>query len=105
MNSSNEWEESELWDKSMTSFGGTLHYGSRSDGSKAAGKQPGIGNINRLSKKGLINRYLCDGSNSQCVQRHRCECLDVCKYGQRYLQIVEEEKQKKKPSKRKTSRA
>lgn len=91
MGSENDWIGKGPWRKTAIRLGGTLHYGSKSVDSNRIKKQPGIAEISRLSKQTLISKYLCAGKNSSCVRSQQCECLAACKYGQRYLQLAEEE--------------
>ena len=37
----------------------------------------------------LLKSYLCMGKDSDCVRLRKCECLDVCRYGQQYIQQTE----------------
>jgi len=39
----------------------------------------------KIKLKRLINEYLCDKEKSRCVRTRKCECLDVCVYGQVYI--------------------
>lgn len=41
-----------------------------------------------MTVKCLMRSFLCERERSQCVTKGECECLDVCKYGQRYIEIV-----------------
>lgn len=45
----------------------------------------------KLPMDSLVKNYLCCGENSMCVLLNRCECLDVCKYGQRYIELQQKE--------------
>ena len=45
--------------------------------------------IEKLTLDSLVNNYLCCGENSMCVLLKKCECLDVCKYGQRYIELTQ----------------
>jgi len=76
------------WIKNFRNMSGTLDYGHTTAATRS--KKPGSANIDQLSQKRLIRNYLCDGANSFCVLHHSCECLESCKYGQRYLQTLEE---------------
>lgn len=42
-----------------------------------------------LTLDSLVRNYLCLGEDSDCVRMHKCECLDACKFGQRYLELTE----------------
>ena len=50
--------------------------------------------IEKLSKKALVRSYLCSGARSLCVATGQCECLDQCRYGQRYVALAREEPEK-----------
>ncbi len=41
-----------------------------------------------LELDSLVKNYLCLGEDSDCVRMHKCECLDACKFGQRYLELT-----------------
>ncbi len=45
----------------------------------------------KITVKRLIRSYLCDQERSRCVVTRRCECLDVCQYGQQYIQSTKNE--------------
>ena len=44
--------------------------------------------IDAMTVKCLMRSFLCERECSLCVTKGECECLDVCKYGQRYIEIV-----------------
>ena len=48
--------------------------------------------IEKISFNSLVQNYLCCSVNSMCVLLGKCECLDVCRYGQRYLELKEKQK-------------
>ena len=50
--------------------------------------------LEKISFNSLVRNYLCCSENSMCVLLGRCECLDVCRYGQRYLELKESQKGK-----------
>lgn len=75
------------WVKNFRNMRGTLHYERSREGSK---KAAGMADVEKLSQKRLIRHFLCDGENSSCVLYHQCECLQACKYGQRYIQTLDE---------------
>ena len=41
-----------------------------------------------LELDSLVKNYLCLGEDSDCVRIHKCECLDACRFGQRYLELT-----------------
>ncbi len=47
--------------------------------------------IEKLSMKSLVRNYLCSGAQSICVATGKCECLDRCRYGQRYVELTRKE--------------
>lgn len=47
--------------------------------------------IKTISTQRLIKSYLCGGADSRCVVSRQCECLDVCQYGQQYINQTSEE--------------
>ena len=69
---------------------GTMQYSQSCSASSISRKQTGIANVDALSQQVLLRNYLCAGEHSACVTRHVCECLNVCRYGQRYLQTIKE---------------
>lgn len=36
----------------------------------------------------LVRRHLCSGALSECAVKRCCEMLDVCRYGQRYIELT-----------------
>ena len=50
--------------------------------------------LEKISFNSLVKNYLCCSENSMCVLLGRCECLDVCRYGQRNLELKESQKGK-----------
>lgn len=50
--------------------------------------------LEKISFNSLVKNYLCCSENSMCVLLGKCECLDVCCYGQRYLELKEAQKGK-----------
>lgn len=45
--------------------------------------------LKKITAKKLFKHYLCDGERSLCVVKRQCECLDACKFGQRYIELTE----------------
>lgn len=43
--------------------------------------------ISRLSEKKLVNMFLCKKDRSGCYTGQGCVNLDVCRYGQRAVEI------------------
>ena len=43
--------------------------------------------LEKIGFQSLVKNYLCCGESSMCVILGKCECLDVCRYGQRYLEL------------------
>ena len=46
-----------------------------------------------LGLKSLMKHHLCKGEFSDCVSRRTCDCLDVCRFGQRYIALTKETKE------------
>jgi len=76
------------WTKNFRNMRGTLDYGRRNG--PVARNSSRLADVDQISQKRLIRHYLCDGKKSSCVLFHTCECLNVCKFGQRYLQTLNE---------------
>lgn len=55
---------------------------------KAERRQARNENPRKVTKRGLIRNYLCMGADSPCVQYRACECLDACRYGQKYIEMT-----------------
>lgn len=45
-------------------------------------------NVENLTLESIIGHYLCEGLSSECVVKGRCEVLDCCQYGQRYILLM-----------------
>ena len=50
-------------------------------------------NPDSISLYSLVKHHLCKGEFSDCVSRRACDCLDVCRFGQRYIALTKETKE------------
>lgn len=44
----------------------------------------------KIGLRSLVRIYLCERGASECVRTRQCACLDKCRYGQRYIDLTEE---------------
>ena len=52
--------------------------------------QTGLKELQKISLKALVRKYLCEQGESACVKQRGCEMLKICRYGQRYIELTEE---------------
>ncbi len=74
----------------MNKIGGVYIYYATKPGNYQENIQPQRAK-KKISLKRLIRTFLCEQEFSQCVLKRQCECLDVCKYGQQYIQSTKNE--------------
>lgn len=41
-----------------------------------------------IDLQSLLKHHLCKGEHSECVSKGTCECLEICRFGQRYVALT-----------------